>query len=109
MRKVHVTDTHFMKYRGSTRACNIIQFIILIRHATYLYVTNKTHFHYSYHAIANVKSLVLEQGGLSLDFVMSAHICHGWPLSLWTLDLSILGSNPMCDTVLRSFSFLFGI
>ena len=31
----------------------------------------------------------------------------GWPLSPWTLDLSIAGLNPMCDTALRTFSFSF--
>ena len=29
----------------------------------------------------------------------------GWPLYPWTLDLSIVGSNPMSDTVLTFFTF----
>ena len=29
----------------------------------------------------------------------------GWPLSPWTLNLSIVGLNPMCDTVNIFFTF----
>ena len=33
----------------------------------------------------------------------------GWPPSPWTLDLSIIGSNPMCDTLLRTCFVPLGI